>query len=72
MLVLTRRPGEQLIIAGDIVVTVVAIEGNKVRIGVDAPRSVRVDREEVHKRRLIDEADEPSVVEELETGCPVG
>ena len=58
MLVLTRHCGEQLVIAGDIVVTVVAIEGNKVRIGVDAPRNVRVDRKEVHDRRVAESAHE--------------
>jgi len=52
MLVLTRRIGEQLIIADDIVVTVLAMEGNKVRIGITAPSSVQVDRQEVHERRL--------------------
>jgi carbon storage regulator len=56
MLVLTRHCGEQLVIAGDIVVTVVAIEGNKIRLGVDAPKSIRVDRQEVHSRRMAEEA----------------
>ncbi len=72
MLVLTRHSGEQLVIAHDIVVTVVAVEGNKVRIGVDAPKSVRVDRKEVHDRRNADRADESSILAEHETGCPVG
>jgi carbon storage regulator len=69
MLVLTRHRGEQLVIADDVVVTIVAIEGNKVRIGVAAPKSVRVDRKEVHDRRI---ADELAVSEEIEAGCPVG
>ena len=56
MLVLTRNCGEQLIIGGDIVVTVVAIEGNKIRLGIEAPKSVRVDREEIHARRLAEQA----------------
>ena len=56
MLVLTRHCGEQLVIAGDIVVTVVAIEGNKIRLGIDAPKSVRVDRQEVHARRMAEQA----------------
>jgi carbon storage regulator len=55
MLVLTRRCGEQLIIDENIVVTIVAIEGNKIRIGIAAPPDVRVDREEVHNRRLAEE-----------------
>jgi carbon storage regulator len=53
--VLTRRIGEQLVIDGNIVVTIVAIEGNKIRLGVQAPPAIRVDREEVHARRLADE-----------------
>ena len=52
MLVLTRRIGEQLVIAEDIVVTVLALEGNKVRLGIAAPPSVQVDRQEVHDRRM--------------------
>jgi carbon storage regulator CsrA len=52
MLVLTRRCGEQIVIANEIVVTVLGVEGNKVRIGVEAPRSVRIDRSEIHQRRI--------------------
>jgi carbon storage regulator len=51
MLVLTRRIGEAIVIDGDIRVTVVSVKGDKVRLGVDAPDSVRVDREEIHERR---------------------
>ncbi len=47
MLVLSRRVGEQLIIAGDIVVTVIEVRGDGVRLGIDAPRTVRVHRAEV-------------------------
>jgi carbon storage regulator len=52
MLVLTRRLGESLIIDGGIQVTVVAVQGNKVRLGIVAPDTVRVDRQEVHDRRV--------------------
>lgn len=51
MLVLTRRVGEQIVIDGTIGVTVVAIKGDRVRLGVAAPASVCVDRWEVHERR---------------------
>jgi len=51
MLVLTRKIGEQIIIDGNIHVTIVAINGGKVRIGIEAPEFVRVDRAEVHQRR---------------------
>jgi len=56
MLVLTRHAGEQIVIAGEIVVTVVAIEGSKIRIGIEAPKSVRVDRKEVHNRRVAEQS----------------
>jgi carbon storage regulator len=51
MLVLTRRLNEAIVIEGGIRVTVVGVKGDKVRLGVEAPESVRVDREEVHDRR---------------------
>jgi carbon storage regulator CsrA len=51
MLVLTRRVGEKIVIESAICVTVVAIKGNQVRLGVTAPESVRVDRVEVHEQR---------------------
>lgn len=47
MLVLSRRVGEQLVIAGDIVLTVIEVRGDGVRLGIDAPRSVRIHRAEV-------------------------
>jgi carbon storage regulator len=49
MLVLTRRPGESITIGDDIVVTVVAVSGGQVRVGISAPRSVQVLREEIYK-----------------------
>jgi carbon storage regulator len=53
MLVLTRRIGEEIVIAGNIHVTVIALQGNKVRLGIQAPESVRVDRGEVDVRRRV-------------------
>ncbi len=61
MLVLTRRLGEAIVISDDIVVKVVEIDGQKVRLAVEAPRSVRIDREEVRRRILANEdADDAS------------
>lgn len=58
MLVLTRKPGEKVIIDGCITVTVVAVDGNKIRLGITAPPEVRIDREEVHRaRREFSDAD---------------
>jgi carbon storage regulator len=51
MLVLSRRPGEEIVIDDTIRVTVVEIRGNQVRLGITAPPSVTVDRQEVHDRR---------------------
>jgi carbon storage regulator len=51
MLVLTRRVGEEIVIDGDIRVTVLSVKGDKVRIGISAPASVTVDRKEIHDRR---------------------
>ena len=47
MLILTRRPGETIKIGDDIEVTVLHIKGNQVRIGLKAPRDVRIVREEI-------------------------
>ena len=56
MLVLTRHSGERLVIGGDIVVTVLGVDGKKVRLGIVAPKSVRVDRQEIHSRRQTEKA----------------
>ena len=47
MLVLSRRVGEKILIGDDIVVTILDSRGDGVRIGIDAPRSTRVNRAEV-------------------------
>ena len=49
MLVLGRRVGESIVIAGDITVTVLEVRGEMVRVGIDAPRSVVVQRAELLK-----------------------
>lgn len=52
MLILTRRVGESIMIGSDIEVTVFAVNGAQVRIGIKAPKDVTVDREEIAQRRL--------------------
>jgi carbon storage regulator len=47
MLIITRRPGEKIMLGDDIVVHVMEIVGNSVRVGIQAPRSVPVYREEI-------------------------
>jgi carbon storage regulator len=54
MLILTRRAGEALRIGDDIEVTVMAVNGTQVRIGIKAPRDVAVDREEIAERKRRD------------------
>jgi carbon storage regulator len=54
VLVLSRSAGESVMIGSDIVVTVLEVRGDVVRIGIDAPRDVKVHREEVY--RALEEA----------------
>jgi carbon storage regulator len=49
VLILTRRVGESIVVGDDIVLTVFEVRGDAVRIGIDAPRSVRVNRKEVYE-----------------------
>lgn len=51
MLVLSRKPQESIVIGEDVHVYIVAIEGNKVKIGIKAPKEVVVMREELINRR---------------------
>ena len=50
MLILTRRVGETIRIGDDVSVTALGIKGNQVRLGIAAPKSVAVHREEVYER----------------------
>jgi len=47
MLILTRRPGETILFGDNIHVTVVDVDRNQVRIGIDAPQEVKIVREEL-------------------------
>ncbi len=50
MLILTRRVGETLMIGDEVSVTVLGVKGNQVRVGIQAPKSVAVHREEIYRR----------------------
>jgi carbon storage regulator len=50
MLILTRRVGETVMIGDDVTVTVLGVKGNQVRVGINAPKSVAVHREEIFER----------------------
>lgn len=52
MLILTRGVGEIIKIGDDIDVTVVAVNGQQIRIGIQAPRSTAINREEIYLRIL--------------------
>lgn len=61
MLILTRRISESIIIGDDVKITVLGVKGNQVRLGVDAPKTVSVHREEIYER----------IKREKEGGVPV-
>jgi carbon storage regulator len=50
MLVLTRRPTESIVIANNIKITVVSVGPGRVKLGIEAPPNVRVDRKEIHDK----------------------
>ncbi len=50
MLILTRKPGESITIGDDIKIQVIEIKGKQVRLGIDAPKSYVIHREEVYIR----------------------
>jgi len=47
MLVLTRKPGQQILVGDDIVLTFLPKEGDQIRVGIDAPLSVNIVRKEI-------------------------
>jgi carbon storage regulator len=50
VLILTRKVGESVLIGDGIKVSILAVKGNQVRVGIDAPKDVSVHREEVRAR----------------------
>ena len=63
MLILTRRVGEAMKLGEDITVTVLGVRGNQVRIGIDAPKSVAIQREEIYSTAITDRT--PNIRDEL-------
>jgi carbon storage regulator len=47
MLVLSRKPGETIVVGDDIIVTVVSINGNRIKLGIEAPPEVSIKRREL-------------------------
>lgn len=65
MLVLSRRLAETLRIGDEIEITILAVNGNQVRIGIVAPRDVVVDREEIYQKKMLGiEADHDDIYAE--------
>jgi carbon storage regulator len=54
MLVLSRKVGESIIIGDRIQITVVEVSHGRVKIGVKAPSDVKIDREEIHTKKLLE------------------
>jgi carbon storage regulator len=50
MLILTRRIGESIMINDDITITTLGVRGNQVRLGIDAPPSMSIHREEIYQK----------------------
>ena len=60
MLILTRRVGETVMIGNDVTVTVLGVKGNQVRVGINAPKTVAVHREEIFERIKREQQGEPT------------
>jgi len=50
MLILTRRPGESILIGDDITVKILSVNGGQIRLGIDAPSKTPIWRDELHRR----------------------
>ncbi len=61
MLILTRREDEKILIGDNIILQVLGIEGNRVRLGLDAPKDIAILREEIHGRYTNDASNDPAV-----------
>ena len=59
MLVLSRKPQETIVIGEDVKISVLSVSGKQVRLGIEAPKNVAVNREEIHERiqASLEEAD---------------
>lgn len=60
-LVLSRNIGESICIGDDIKISILDVRGNQVRIGLEAPRNISVDREEIRNRKL-GKPDQPPIL----------
>jgi len=74
MLILTRRVGETVMIGEDVSVTVLRVKGNQVRLGVNAPKNVSVQREEIFERMKLEAGDSVARADDRAEGggAPMG
>jgi carbon storage regulator len=71
MLVLTRKVNEEIVIGNDIRITIVEVAPGRVKIGIQAPRSVPVDRGEIHEQKQAEAVQKPVVVNRIADVLPV-
>ncbi|MDX8395959.1 MAG: carbon storage regulator CsrA [Mariprofundaceae bacterium] len=67
MLILTRKMGETITIGENIQISVLNIKGGQVRVGIDAPQNVKINREEVFER--LQEEQQEQQQEQIETAA---
>lgn len=67
MLILTRKPGESVYIGDNVKITIVEIKGHQIRLGIDAPRELRIYREEIYLQ-ILEENREAAAAQTDEAG----
>lgn len=65
MLILTRRTGESIMIGSEVTMTVIGVKGNQVRIGINAPKNIPVNREEIYEKIKREQQGEAEPQEQL-------
>jgi carbon storage regulator len=70
MLILTRRVGEAKMVGADVTLTVLGVKGSQVRVGINAPKSVALHREEIYKRIKAEESKPHPEVTSASEGLP--